>query len=78
MISKGIIVLTEKVKIRNGIGSLTFNPKFEFAPTTNIIAYYVNNKNDIVSDTISFSVRDRLPNFVSQKTFDSKFCLLIF
>jgi hypothetical protein len=64
MISKGIVVLTEKVKIHNSIGSLSFNPKFEFAPTTNIIAYYVNGKNDIVSDTATISLRDRLPNFV--------------
>lgn len=66
MISKGIIVLEEKVRVKNRVGSLTFNPSFKFGPSTSIIAYYVNSKNEIVSDTTSISLKDRLPNYVSQ------------
>lgn len=66
MVSKSVLVKTEKIKMKNRVGSFTFNAKFEFAPITSIIAYYVNNDNEIVSDSATVSLRDRLPNFVSK------------
>lgn len=65
MVSKGIIVLSEKVKMENRKGQLIFNPRFESAPTSNVIAYYVNENNEIVSDSTTISLRNRLPNYVS-------------
>lgn len=65
-ISKGLILETRKLQLENGFGSFKFYPKFSHAPITNIIAYYVKSNDDIVSDSVSVSLRDRLPNFVSK------------
>lgn len=66
MISKGVIVRTDKINIINHLGNLVFNAKFEFAPTTNIIAYYINDKKEVISDSRTIYLRDRLPNYVSR------------
>lgn len=65
MVSKGMIVKSTKLTIENRQGSLTFTPKFSYAPRTYIIAYYVQRNGEIISDSTSLSFQNRLPNFVS-------------
>lgn len=65
MISKGVVVQSNRVSMRKGKGKLTFTPKFLNAPETDLIAYYVKSNGEVVSDSTRITLRDRLPNSVS-------------
>ena len=63
IMSKGVLLDSKKVDIKDRKGKFSFTPTFAFAPLADIIVYYVSN-GDIFCGTTSFKLRSNLSNTV--------------
>lgn len=45
--------------------SIWFKPDFSYAPSCQVLAYYINKAGDFVVGSTSVILNDKLPNYVS-------------
>lgn len=67
VLSRGVLLTSDRVGFGVGKRQTTISFKLTFAhsPTCQVIAYFVNKVGEFIYGTIDFSVRDKLPNYVS-------------
>lgn len=66
--AKGILLNTTEVPVYNSTKKLfkfSFTPSIIYAPTTNVICYYVKRNGQVVTGSISLELRNNLTNYVT-------------
>lgn len=64
MIAKGVIVSLREIRLVNKTATFSFTPTFSYAPSTNMIFYYLDANGVIVSSRVNLKLDNDLPNFV--------------
>lgn len=64
--SKGLLLASDKLMFTSGkrTASIWFKPDFSYAPSCQVLAYYINKAGDFVVGSISVQINDKLPNYV--------------
>lgn len=64
MIAKGVIVATRTIELVNQTANFSFVPSILFAPSTQMVFFYLSTFSVIESTAVNLTLNENLPNFV--------------
>lgn len=65
LFSKGLLQISQKIPLAKGKTTFTILPKFSYTPKAHCIVFYIDDRGEVISDTITLHFEEILPNHVS-------------